>query len=119
MAPPGAESKTLQDLLGEGLEVAVDYKSDTEFMGPNGFPFTTITGEDDTSRSSSPFPERGAADTLAVLRTSPYVASTVTVNANTLDEQQQQQLVAHEESAKRRSAPLGRTKAIWFSRTLV
>ena len=72
-------------------------------MGLNGSSFTTITGEDDTSCESSPFLKRGDADTLTALRTSPEVTSPAMVNINPLDEQQQQ-IVAHEENAKRRSA---------------
>ena len=50
MAPPSAESQTLQYLFGEDLDEEVDYKSDSQFVGLNGSPLTTITGEDDNSR---------------------------------------------------------------------
>ena len=46
MAPPGAESKTLRDLLDEDLDEVVDYESDTNFMGPNGSHLATITCKD-------------------------------------------------------------------------
>ena len=62
MAPPGAESKTLRDLFDGDLDEEVDYESDTKFVGPNGSPLATITGEDDNSRALSSFLERGAAD---------------------------------------------------------
>ena len=42
MAPPGAESKTLRDLFGEDLDEEVDYESDSQFVGPNGSPLTTM-----------------------------------------------------------------------------
>ena len=80
----------------------MDYKSDTEFVCPNGSLLATITGEDYNSRAPSPFLERGAADTLTALRTSPDIASTAEVNTTPLDEQQQQ-LAPSEERAKRRS----------------
>ena len=53
MAPPGAESQTLRDLFGEDLDEEVYYESDSQFVGPNGPPLTTITGEDDESRAPS------------------------------------------------------------------
>ena len=53
MAPPGAESQTLRDLFGENLDEEVDYKSDSQFVGPNGSSLTTITGKDDDNRSPS------------------------------------------------------------------
>ena len=68
-------------------------------MGPH---LATITGEDDNSRAPSSGLERSAANTLTALRTSPDVTSTARVITNPLDEQQQQQ-VAREERAKRRS----------------
>ena len=71
-------------------------------MGP---PLTTITGEDDNSRAPISVLERGAADTLTALRTSPDLTSTAEVITNPLDEQQQQQ-VAREERSKRRSKTL-------------
>ena len=37
MTPPGNESETPRDLLGD-LEDEVDYESDTIFMGPDGSP---------------------------------------------------------------------------------
>ena len=64
MAPPDAESKTLRDLFGKDLDEEVDYKSDSQFVGPNELPLTTITGEDDNSRAPSSVIEHGAADTL-------------------------------------------------------
>ena len=36
MAPPGAESKTQRDLIGEDLDQEVDYESDRQFIEPNG-----------------------------------------------------------------------------------
>ena len=75
MAPPGVESKTLRYLFGEDLDEEVDYKSDRQFGGPNGSSLTTITGEDDNSRAPSSVIERGAADTLKALRTSPDITS--------------------------------------------
>ena len=102
MAPPGAESQTLRDLFGEDLNEEVDYESDSHFAGPNGSFLTTITGEEDDSRAPSSFLQRGAADTLTALRTSPDLTSTAEVTTNPLDVQQQQQ-VDREERAKRRS----------------
>ena len=81
----------------------MDYESETECVGSNGYPFTTITGGDDTIRAPSLFREHGAADTLTALYTSPDLASTAEVITNPLDEQQQQHQVAREERAKRRS----------------
>ena len=108
MTPPGTESKTPRDLQEEDdLDEAVDYESDIDFIGSNESPITTITGEDHTSRASSPFLERGAADTLTALRTSPDMTLLTMVNTNPLDEQQQQ-IVASEESAKHRSATMSR-----------
>ena len=69
------------------------------------FPFTTITGEDITSRAPSSFLELGAADTFTALRTSPDLASTAEVNGNPLDEQQQQ---LAKNFAKRRSMNMAR-----------
>ena len=86
MAPSGTESKTLRDLEEEDLDEAVDYETDTDFMILNGSPFTTITGEDGNSRAPSAFLERSAADTPTVLRTSPDVTSSATVNTDLLDE---------------------------------
>ena len=102
MAPPGAKSQTLRDRVGEDLDEEVDYESDTLFVGPNGSPLTTITGEYDNSRAFIPILERGAVDTLTTLRTSPDITSTAEVITNPLDEPQQQH-VASEKSAKRRS----------------
>ena len=82
-----------------------DYESASQFVGPNGSPLIIITGEDDNSRAPSSVLEHGAADTLTALRTSPDVTSTAEVITNPLDEQQQQQ-VALEERAKRRSETL-------------
>ena len=42
MTPPGNESETPRDLLGD-LEDEVDYESDTIFMGPDGSPLTMKT----------------------------------------------------------------------------
>ena len=105
MAPPGAESKTLRDLIVEGLDEEVDYESDNQFVGPSRSPFTTVTSEDDNSSAPIPFLERGAADTLTALRNSPDITSTAEVNTKPLDEQQQQ-MVDSEERAKRRSETL-------------
>ena len=85
MAPPGAESKTLRDLFGEDLDEEVDYESDSQFVGPNGSPLTTITGEDDESRAPSSVTEHGAADTLTALRNSPDVTSKAEIITNPLD----------------------------------
>ena len=79
----------------------MDYESKTDFMGPNGSSLITITGEDDTSRAPSPFPERGVADTITAFRFSSDVTSTAEINTNPLDEQQKQ-IVVQEESATRR-----------------
>ena len=95
-------SQRLRDLFDGDLDEEVDYKSDTEFVCPNGSLLATITGEDYNSREPSPFLECGAADTLTALRTSPDLASTAEVNASPLDDQQRQ-LVASEERSKRRS----------------
>ena len=105
MAPPGAESKTLRDLFGEDLDEEVDYESDSQFVGPNGSPLTTITGEDDESRAPSSVTEHGAADTLTALRNSPDVTSKAEIITNPLDEQQQQQ-VDPEDRIKQRSETL-------------
>ena len=105
MAPPGVESKTLRYLFGEDLDEEVDYKSDRQFGGPNGSSLTTITGEDDNSRAPRSVIECGATDTLKALRTSPDVTSNAEIITNPLDEQQQQQ-VARENRAKRRSETL-------------
>ena len=83
----------------------MDYESDIDFIESNGSPITTITGKDHTSRASSLFPERGATNTLTALRTSRDVTSTATINTNPLDEQHQQ-IVAQEGSAKHRSATM-------------
>ena len=88
MAPPDAESQTLRDLFGEDPDEEFDYESDSQFVGPNEPPLTTITGEDDNSRAPSSFLERGAADTLTALRTSLDLTSTDEVITNPLDEQQ-------------------------------
>ena len=68
MAPPDTESKSLRDLFGEDFDNEVDYESDSQFLGPNGSPLATITGEDDSSLAPSSVLERGAADTLTALR---------------------------------------------------
>ena len=78
MAPPGTESKTLRYLQEKDLDEAVDCKSDTGFMEPNGSPLAT-TGEDDTSRLPSPFPDQGAVDTLITLRNPSDTASAAVV----------------------------------------
>ena len=102
--PLGAEPHTLRDHFGKDLDKEVDYESDSQFVGPNGSPLATITGEDDNSRPSSVL-ERGAADTLTALRTSSEIPSTFEVITNPLDEQEQQQ-VARKECTKRRSKTL-------------
>ena len=106
MAPPGAESKTTISSWWRSRRRGGPRKWH-RLHGTNGSPFTPITGEDDTSRASSPFLERGAADTLTALRTSPDITLLTMVNTNPLDEQQQQ-IVASEESAKHRSATMSR-----------
>ena len=50
----GDESKTLRDLLEKDIDEEVDFVSDTDFFGPNGSPFVTITGENDTRRNLNP-----------------------------------------------------------------
>ena len=105
MAPPDDESQTLRDLFGEDLDEEVNYESDRQFVGPNGSPLTTITDEDDGSRALSSVFDRGAANTLTALRTSPDLTSTAEIITKSLYEQQQQQ-VAREERAKRRSENL-------------
>lgn len=45
-------------------------------MGPDGYPLTILTDEDDSSRASSLFLEPGSVDTLSSLRASPDVTST-------------------------------------------
>ena len=120
MAPPGAESKTLRDLFGEDLDEEVDYESDSQFVGPNGSPLTTITGEDDESRAPSSATEHGAADTLTALRNSPDVTSKAEIITNPLDEQQQQQ-VAREDRIKtkvRDLGPFGRAERLCLSCSL-
>ena len=77
--PPVNESETLCDLAEGDLTRAVNYKSDTYFMGPNGCPLTILAYEDDYRRAPSPLSERDAVDTLAALRFLPDVVSTVTV----------------------------------------
>ena len=62
-------------------------------------------GEDDESRASSSVTEHGASDTLTALRNSPDVTSKAEIITNSLDEQQQQQ-VARERRANRRSETL-------------
>ncbi|CAI5702380.1 unnamed protein product [Peronospora effusa] len=106
MTPPGSESQTLRDLIEDNLDEAVDYESDTVFVGPDGSPLATLTGEDDTRHAPNPFPERGAADALTALRDPPDVSSTVTVT-NPLDEQQQR-AIDQEEGAKRRTKNMTR-----------
>ena len=44
MVPPGAESKTLRDILRKDLDEAVGYESYNEFVDPNETPLATITG---------------------------------------------------------------------------
>ena len=105
MAPPGAESQTLRNLLVEDLDEVVDYESDSQFVGPNGSPITTIIGEDDESRAPSSVLQCGASETLTALRTSPDLTSTAKFVTKPLYEQQQQQ-VAREKRAKRRSETL-------------
>ncbi|CAI5737337.1 unnamed protein product [Peronospora farinosa] len=119
MTPPGSESQTLRDLIEDNLDEAVDYESDTVFVGPDGSPLATLTGEDDTRHAPNPFPERGAADALTALRDPPDVSSTVTVT-NPLDEQQQQ-TIDQEEGAKRRTKNMarlqGQVQATYSGRT--
>ena len=79
MAPPGTESKTLRYLQEKDLAEAVDCKSDTDYMEHNGSPLATTTGEDDTSRLPSPFPDQGAVDTLITLRNPSDTASAAVV----------------------------------------
>ena len=67
----------------------------------NESPYATITGEDDKSRTPSLLLERGAADTLAALRTSPGLASMAEINNNLLDVQQQKLLVSKEREKNR------------------
>ena len=106
MTPPDNESQTLRDLYGGDLDEAVDYESDTDFVGPDRSPLTTLTGEDDTRNAPNPFPERGAADALTALRDPPDESSTAMVT-NPLDEQQQQ-TIDQEEGAKRRARNIAR-----------
>ena len=81
----------------------MDYESETECVGSNGYPFTTITGGDDTIRAPSLFREHGAADTLTALYTSPDLASTEKIDTNPLDDQQQRMVASEEtQSAGRR-----------------
>ena len=102
MAPPATESKTLGDRQEEDLYEAVNYKSDTNFMGVNGSSLTILTGEDDYSCASDTFLECGGAYTLAALRFLSEVASMVINNTNPLDEQQQR-IVAQAYESKIRS----------------
>ena len=76
-------------------------------MEPNGSLLATITTEDDNSRATSSFLERGAVNTLIALRISFYVALNAKINMNPL-EKQQQQIVAREERAKRKSETMTR-----------
>ena len=101
MAPPGADSNTLLDLLDEDRNKEMEFKSDTEFVGPNGSPLATITGEDDLRRELNPFPECGAADMLTALRRTTDLSPTATFS-NPIYEHQQQ-IVDREDGAKRRS----------------
>ena len=100
------ESKILRDLLEEDLDEAVDYESDTDFVGPNGYPLATVTGEDGTRREPNPFLECGAVNMLTTLRRNPDLRSK-TMATNPIDEHQQQ-IVDGEEGAKHRS----KTKSI-------
>ena len=106
ITPPDSESQTLRDLIEDNLDKAVDYESDTVFLGPDGSPLSTFTGEDDTRHAQNPFPERGAPDALTALRDPPDVSSTATVT-NPLDEQQQRS-IDQEEGAKRRTKNMTR-----------
>ena len=106
MEPPDNESQTLRDLYEGDPDEAVDYESDTDFVGPNGSPLTTITGDDDTRHPPNPFPERGAVDALTALRDPPNEASPAMVT-NPLDEHQQQ-TIDQEEGAKRRARNMAR-----------
>ena len=109
MTSPVNESQTLRDLYEGDPDEAVDYESDTDFVGPDGSPLTTITGEDDTRHAPNPFPERGAADALTALRDPPNEASPAMVT-NPLDEHQQQ-LIDQEEGIKRRARNIARLQA--------
>ena len=109
MTPPGTKSQTLRDLIEGDIDEAVDYESETVFVGPDGPPLATVTGEDDTRHAPNPFPERGFADALTALRDPPDVSSTATVT-NPLDEQQQQ-TIDQEEGAKRLTKNMERLQA--------
>ena len=56
MTPRGSESQTLRDLIEDDPDEAVDYESDTVFVGPDMFPLATLTVEDDTSHAPNPLP---------------------------------------------------------------
>ena len=109
MPSPGNESQTQQDLYRGDPDEAVDYESDTDFVGPDGSPLTTITGDDDSRHPPNPFPERGAVDALTALRDPSNEASPEMVT-NPLDEHQQQ-LIDQEEGIKRRARNIARLKA--------
>ncbi|CAI5731698.1 unnamed protein product [Peronospora farinosa] len=119
MTSPGNESQTLRDLIEGDLDEAVDYESDTVFVGPDGSPLTTLTGEDDSSHAPNPFPEHGAADALTALLDPPDVSSTATVT-DPLDKKQQQ-TIDKEEGAKRRTKNMarlqGQVQATYSGRT--
>ena len=83
------------------ISTKVDHESDSQFVGPNESPLTTITGEDDGSRAPSSALEHGAAGTHTALRTSPDLTSKDEVITN-----HQQQQVSREDRAKRRSETL-------------
>ena len=78
MTPPSTKSKTLRDLQ-KTIDESVDYESETDFMRPKKPSLITITTKDSNSRASSSYLERGAADTLVALRTSPDVTSTAVI----------------------------------------
>lgn len=56
MSSHGDESKTLRNLLKEDLDEAVDYGSDTDFVGPMG-PLLPPFLVKPTRREPHPFPE--------------------------------------------------------------
>ena len=107
MAPPGVESNILRDILKKDLDEAVGYDSYNGFVGTMSPLLPPSLKRDDNNFTPIAFLERGAADTLTALRTSPDLASTAEVNTNPIDEQQQQ-LFASEERARRLSKTMSR-----------
>ena len=93
MAPPDIEPENLGYLWEEGLDEAMNYESDTDFIGPNDTSLIILTGEDDSSRAPSSFSERVVADTLTTLCSSADMTSMAAVNTKPLDKQQQQLVV--------------------------